>query len=135
MISGRASGSGERVELCAAIVFAGLPLRGDPALLFELVQGGVEGAVADLQDVAGDLLQTLADGPAVHGLKGENLQEKKVECALDQIRWLAHGLSSVTEGMIHNLPSVSKGKGFQPPTRGEPFWVPHFGHERVKKLL
>jgi hypothetical protein len=42
-------------------------------------------------------------------LKRENLQEKKIECALDQIRWFAHGLSSVTESMIHKLPSVSKG--------------------------
>src|ERR1700675_4395428 len=29
--------SGERIILCAAIVFAGLPFGGDPAFLFELV--------------------------------------------------------------------------------------------------
>jgi hypothetical protein len=38
--------------------------------------------------------------------------EKKVQRALDQVRWFAHALSSVTEGMIHKLPSVSKGKRF-----------------------
>jgi len=45
-------------------------------------------------------------------LKGENLQEKKVESALNQIRWFAHALSSVTESRIRTLPSVSKGKEF-----------------------
>jgi hypothetical protein len=52
-------------------------------------------------------------------LKGENLQEKKVESALDQVRWLAHVLSSVTEGMIPKLLSVNKGKEFGKVAVGE----------------
>jgi hypothetical protein len=52
-------------------------------------------------------------------LKGEDLQEKKVESALDQVSWFAHVLSSVTEGIIHNLLSVSKGKEFGKVAVGE----------------
>jgi hypothetical protein len=52
-------------------------------------------------------------------LQGENLQEKKIESALDQVRWFAHALTSVTEGMIHKLPSVSKGKSFGEVAIGE----------------
>jgi hypothetical protein len=63
-----------------------------------------------LQHVTGDRFQAEANGPAIHGLKGENLQEKKIESALDQVRWLAHVLSSLTEGMIPKLLSVNKGK-------------------------
>src|SRR5689334_733437 len=61
------AGARERIELRPPIVFRLSPLGGDPSLLLELVQGGVEGAVADLQRVPGDLLQALADLPAVHG--------------------------------------------------------------------
>src|SRR5437899_2393330 len=32
----------ERIKLGAAVVFAGAPLSLDPALLFELVEGGIE---------------------------------------------------------------------------------------------
>jgi hypothetical protein len=52
-------------------------------------------------------------------LEGENLQEKKVESALDQVRWFAHKLPSVTEGIILKLPSVSKGKEFGGVVAGE----------------
>jgi hypothetical protein len=90
--------SGERIKLRAAVVLCLLPLGGDPAFLFELVQSRIEGSFADLQDVSGDGFEAEADGPAVQGLKSEYLKEKKVESALDQVRWLAHVLSSVTEG-------------------------------------
>jgi hypothetical protein len=43
-------------------------------------------------------------------LEGENLQEKKVESTLDEVRWLAHRLSSVTEGMIHKTPLGKQGE-------------------------
>jgi hypothetical protein len=99
----------ERIELGAAIVFRGLPLRGDPAFLFELVKSRVERAVADLQDVAGDLLEAQADGVAVHRLEGQNFQEQQVKSALDQVGRFAHRLSSVTERTVHQLRSVSKG--------------------------
>src|SRR5713101_7701345 len=106
----------QRIKFRAPVILGLLPLGGDPAFLLQLVQCWIKGSFADLQHVSGDGFQAETDGPAVHGLKRENLQEKKVERALNQVRWFAHGLSSVTEGMIHRLPSVSKGN-FPPQSR------------------
>jgi hypothetical protein len=58
----------QRVELGAASEFARLPLRRDPAFLLQLVQGRIERPIADLENIAGNLLQTLADRPAVKRL-------------------------------------------------------------------
>jgi pimeloyl-ACP methyl ester carboxylesterase len=83
-----------------------LVLRGDeddPPRHLELVQRGVQRTVADLQDLAGDLLQALADGPAVERLEGENLQDQEVEGALHEIRGAAHLLISVSEWSIPRL--------------------------------
>src|SRR5262245_14793434 len=80
-----AASAGERIELCAASQFAGLPFGGDPAGQFELVERGVERAVADLQVVVRDLFEPLADGPAVQWFKGEDLEQQKVERALKEI--------------------------------------------------
>src|SRR6202041_383331 len=104
------AGTRERIELRAAIVLGDFPLGGNPAFLFELVQCGIERAVADLQNVAGDLLQAQADGEAVERLQREDFQQQQVESALHEIRGLAHALTSVTERSIALLPSVSKGK-------------------------
>src|SRR5688500_15273272 len=54
---------GECVELRAAVVFRRLPLGLDPASLLELVQRGIERAVADVERVFGHLLQAVANGP------------------------------------------------------------------------
>src|SRR5690348_11934851 len=56
----------ERIKLGTSIVLRGLPLCGDPALLLELMEGGIERTIADLQNIAGDLLQSKADGVAIH---------------------------------------------------------------------
>ena len=37
--------------------------------MFQLVQRRVEGTVADAQHIAGNLFQTLADGPSTQGLQ------------------------------------------------------------------
>src|SRR5438105_3219151 len=88
----------ERIKFRAAAEFAGLPFGRDPAFLLELVQRRVERSVADLQHVARDLLQALADGPAVEWLESENFQQQEVESALDEIGWFAQcRISSVTE--------------------------------------
>jgi hypothetical protein len=67
-----------------------------------------------LEDVARDLFKAEADGVAVEGFEGQNLQEEEVESALNQVGRSAHcvplGVSSVTEIKIHVLRSVSKGK-------------------------
>jgi hypothetical protein len=58
-----------------------------------------------MQDIARHLLQAAANRPAVKRLERENLQEKQIQCALDQIRWSTHMRS-----IIMCLPSVSKRK-------------------------
>ena len=83
---------------------------GDPALVLELVQRGVERSVAHLQDVTGYLLEALPDGPAVERLEGEDFENQQVERALDEIGWPAHGASlGYRELHIHPFLSVSKG--------------------------
>src|SRR6185437_13129068 len=93
-----AAGASERIELGAAIVLARPPLRGDPPLLLELVQRGIERAVADLEDVGRQLFELLPDRPAIHRLEGEHLEQKEVQGALDEVGRLAHLFLSVTAG-------------------------------------
>jgi hypothetical protein len=80
-----ASRLGEFVILGAAIVFRSTPLRFDPAAALESMECRVEGALLDVEDIAGDLLDALGDGPAVQRLKDESLKDEKVESALRQI--------------------------------------------------
>jgi hypothetical protein len=96
------------VELGAAARLGNLPLRGDPPLLPELVQRGVEGTFAHLQHVAGHLFQTLSNCPAVEGLERNDFQEQQVQGALDQVWRCAH-LTSVTEVNIPETSPAEKG--------------------------
>jgi hypothetical protein len=57
------------------------------------VQGGLERSITDLQNVAGNLFQALADGPAIHRLQCQDLQDKQVQGSLDQVRRFAHAAS------------------------------------------
>lgn len=50
------------------------------------------------------------EGQRKHRFKRENLQEQKIQRALNQVRWFAHAFPSVTESKIHELPSVARGK-------------------------
>src|SRR5262245_44625373 len=84
------TGPGQLVELCPPPQVAGFPLRRDPALLLELVQRRIERSVADLQRVAGDLAEPLADRPAMHRPEREDLQDQKVQRALNEVGWFAH---------------------------------------------
>jgi hypothetical protein len=88
----------EGVELGAAIVFAGLPFGRDPALLFEFVKSRIERAVADLENVARDLREALADGPAVERFESEDFEDEEIESALEEVGRFGHGVvPSVTE--------------------------------------
>src|SRR5262249_9811461 len=82
----------QRVIFRAPSELAGLPLGFDPALLFQLVQRGVERAVADLEDIARHLQEPLADRPSMQRLEREDLQQQEVERALNQVGRFAHGL-------------------------------------------
>jgi hypothetical protein len=65
---------GERIEFGAAIIFRGFPGGFDPALLFQLVQRGIQRAVTHLQNISRNLLQPLANGEAIERLKRQDLQ-------------------------------------------------------------
>src|SRR5580765_8274110 len=111
-----AAGARERIELRAAIVLARPPLGAHPAFLLELVQRRVEGSVADLEDVGGQLLESLPDRPPVHRLEREHLEDEEVQRALHEVVRLAHGVRSlsVTDTSIRFFPSVSKRKVLGP---------------------
>ena len=63
----------ERVELRPQVLLARSPLAGEGAFLLEFVEGGVEGAIADLENVRRGL-EALTDSPAVEGLEGDDLE-------------------------------------------------------------
>jgi hypothetical protein len=53
------------------------------------VEGGIQGTLLDLEDGARHLLQALRDGVSVDGAKRNDLQDEHVECALQQVGFLA----------------------------------------------
>jgi len=81
---------GEAIELGLAACVAFGPGGGDPALLLEAMESGIEGALLDLEDFVGELLYALGDGPAVLGLERDGLEDQQVESALDEVAWLSH---------------------------------------------
>jgi hypothetical protein len=86
-----AAGGGELVEL-GALAFVGEgPFGGDPALGFEAVEGGVEGAGFDLEDVLGGLFDVLGDGVSVGGAEEEGAEDEEVERALEEVEARGHG--------------------------------------------
>src|SRR5687768_16967273 len=104
-----AAGTRQRIELRAAVVLRRLPLGCDPAFVLELVQRRVERAIAHLQNVVGNLVEPLADRPAVEGLEREDFQDEQVERALHEVSWSTHGASTrLPMATIASLHSVIK---------------------------
>ena len=54
------------------------------------MQRRVERSLGDLDHVAGNLLQALRDGIAVHRAKRDNFQDQQVQGALGQIGFRVH---------------------------------------------
>jgi len=81
---------GERIELGLAAGFAFGPFGLNPPLLFKAVQSRIERALLYLEHFAGDLLNALGDGPAVHGFRQEGFEDEEIERTLDEITWLSH---------------------------------------------
>jgi len=84
------TGFGEGVELGDAAGFGGFGFGVDPTLLLETVEGWVERALLDEEDVAGGLLDAFGNGPAVDRLEGDGFEDEEVEGSLEEIVWLAH---------------------------------------------
>src|SRR3954451_17264593 len=81
---------GQRVELHLAAVVRLAPLGLDPALLLEPVERRVQRALLHLQLFLRDLLDALADGPAMFWLERHHLEDQQVERALHEIVWFPH---------------------------------------------
>src|SRR5262245_19366847 len=56
------------------------------------MEGGIERALVDLQDVLGNLLDALGDGPAVLGILLQRAEDQQNERAGQQIRCSRHGV-------------------------------------------
>jgi hypothetical protein len=79
-----AAGFGDGVEAGLAIVFGSAPLGGDPSLVEEADEGGVDRALVDLERFFADLLDAAGDAVTVeraHG--GERLEDHEIESALE----------------------------------------------------
>src|ERR671919_2030070 len=83
---------GEVVILGAAAQLRDLPLGLDPALVLETMESRIKGALIDLQDVLGNLLDALGDGPAVQGILLQRAQDQQIERAGQQIGCSLHGV-------------------------------------------
>src|SRR4051812_12689046 len=64
---------------CAAVVLRRPPLRRDQSAPEESLERRVECPLVDREDVAGELLDALADPPAVRRLEGEGLEHEHLE--------------------------------------------------------
>lgn len=87
-----AAGGGEGIELGDAAGFGFGALALDPAFVLEAMESGVQGALLNLQNVAGDLLDALGDGPAVLGLESQGFEDQEIESALDEVVGFAHSV-------------------------------------------
>ena len=85
MREGFAARLSQGVVLGAPIIIAHGPFRANPAVLFEFVKRGIQGALTNLQYFTGHLMDALRNGPAVHGLQSNSFQNEEVEGALDEI--------------------------------------------------
>src|SRR5262249_6129124 len=86
------AGRGEVVVLGAAAQLRDLPLGLDPAPVLETMEGRIERALVDLQDVLGNLLDALGDGPAVLGILLQRAEDQQIERAGQQIGRSRHGV-------------------------------------------
>src|SRR5262249_31076771 len=80
----RAPRAAQLVVLRAAVVLGITPFRRHPAVLFEPVQGGVEGAFLDQHVAVRHHAHPLSDGVAVAPAPGEGLENEKVESAAEE---------------------------------------------------
>ena len=76
---------GKTVEFGAAVVFGNAFFDGDPAAFDKAVQGGIEGALLDLENVLGVALDVLGYGVAVGRTGEEGTQDEQVERALEEV--------------------------------------------------
>src|SRR2546430_17262193 len=79
-----ATGAGELVVLCAAIVVGRAPRGSDPSAALEPMQRRVQRALWDLKRFARNLVDALGNAPAVHRRERERFENQEDERALRQ---------------------------------------------------
>jgi hypothetical protein len=84
------AGAGEAVVLGLASAFRELPFGTDPAGLFDAVEGGIEGAFFDAEELVADTLDAGGDAVAVHGFVLEDFEDEEIEGALEDVVGFGH---------------------------------------------
>jgi hypothetical protein len=79
-----AAGGTQTIKARFPIVGGGAPFRGDPALLFQALQGRVESAMLDQEFVLGGLLDGAGNPLTVLGTEGEGTEDEEVESTLEE---------------------------------------------------
>ena len=75
---------GQRVELGLPAGFGFFPFRLQPALVFQTMEPGIEGALMDLKEFLRNLLKALGDGIPVAWAEGDNLQNQQIEGSAEE---------------------------------------------------
>jgi len=89
---------GELIELGPAVIVREPPLGLDPFAGLEAVQRWVQRPFADLEDVAGELLDPAGDGIAMRRPPAQRLEDQEIEGSLNEINRLwQSGLPSKDE--------------------------------------
>src|ERR1700756_3293616 len=73
----------ECIKLCATIVLGCAPIGLDPAAGFEAVEGGVERALLDAEDVVGGLFDPAGDAVTVRRSPAYGFEDQEVERAAE----------------------------------------------------
>ncbi len=75
----------EFVEFGTPVVFGGALFGRDPFPFDQAMQGGVERALLDLEDVVGIDFDGFGDGVAVRGAAQQSTKDEEVESALQEL--------------------------------------------------
>lgn len=79
-----AASGGEGIEAGFAIIGGDAPFGGDPAAIFETLEGGIKRAVLDQEFLAGSVLNGAGNALAVLLAENEGAKDEQVECALEE---------------------------------------------------
>src|SRR5439155_26114690 len=75
----------ETIVLRVAMILRRAPLALDPSLLLEALERGVERSLIDVEHTPRELLDALADAPAVHRLERQCLEDEQIERSAENV--------------------------------------------------
>src|SRR5262249_38916880 len=94
----------QSIILGVAIVLGCSPFTCDEALALEAIECGIQRSLADLERIARELLDALADSPAVQWRERERFENQQVQRAFQNIGGGGHGLSCRTNQGVYDSP-------------------------------